>query len=200
MSTSRFPDRLRLKPSFDAERLAQDLERLRGIDWTDHLVKQNYDGDWSAIPLRAPVGATHPVMMIYCDPSAKAFEATPFLAYTSYVREALAWFDCTLQSVRLMRLGPQSVIKEHRDHDLAFEHGAVRLHVPITTNPDVEFLLNGTRVLMEPGSLWYLRLSDRHSVHNRGANERVHLVIDAVANDWLAALFDEAVRLESNAA
>lgn len=189
-----FPDRLRLSLRFDPGRLADDLERLRGVGWTDHFVKQNYDGAWSAIPLRAPAGATHPIMMIYSDPSAKAFEDTSLLALAPYFREVLAAFECPLQAVRLMRLGPGSVIKEHRDDDLAFEHGAVRLHVPITTNPAVEFLLNGSRVVMAPGSAWYLRLSDPHSVSNTGLADRVHLVIDALADDWLSSLLDGATR------
>ena len=113
----RYPDRLRLTLSFDPGRLAEDLGRLRGVVWTDHFVRQNYDGDWSAIPLRAPVGATHPIRMIYSDPTAKAFEDTPLLARTPYFREVLAAFGCPLQAVRLMRLAPASVIKEHRDDD-----------------------------------------------------------------------------------
>jgi hypothetical protein len=35
------------------------------------------------------------------------------------------------------------------------------------------------------GSAWYLRLSDLHSVANRRTTDRVHLVIDCSANDWL---------------
>jgi aspartyl/asparaginyl beta-hydroxylase len=182
-----FPDRVRLALDFDAHRLEDDLGRLRGCEWIGHFVKQNYDGDWSVIPLRAQAGATHPVMMIYSSPTAKEFEDTPLLAHTPYFRELLAAFECPLGAVRLMRLGPGSIIKEHRDDDLAFERGTVRLHVPITTNPHVEFLLNGSRVVMAPGSTWYLRLSDPHSVSNNGAADRVHLVIDALANDWLAA-------------
>ena len=45
---------------------------------------------------------------------------------------------------------------------------------------------------MPAGSSWYLRLSDPHSVANRGAADRVHLVIDAVVNDWVPALFERA--------
>ena len=190
----RFPDRLRLKPSFDPGRLSDDLERLRDAVWTGHFVQQNYDGDWSAIALRAPRDATHPIKMIYADPAAEDFIDTPLMGCTPYFREVLAALDCPLRSVRLMRLGPGSVIKEHRDGDLAFERGAVRMHLPITTSADVDFMLNGKRVVMAPGSLWYLRLSDRHSVHNRSPHERVHLVIDAVANDWLAMLFDDAAK------
>ncbi len=47
---------------------------------------------------------------------------------------------------------------------------------------------------MDPGSSWYLRLSDPHSVANRGATSRVHLVVDAVVNDWIAAILIEAAR------
>jgi aspartyl/asparaginyl beta-hydroxylase len=182
-----FPDRVRLARDFDPGRLEEDLGRLRDCEWISHFVKQNYDGDWSVIPLRAPAGATHPIMMIYSSPTAKDFTDTPLLAHTPYFRDLLAAFACPLGAVRLMRLGPGSIIKEHKDDDLAFERGTVRLHVPITTNPHVEFLLNGSRVVMPPGSAWYLRLSDPHSVSNNGTTDRVHLVIDALANDWLAA-------------
>jgi hypothetical protein len=96
--------------------------------------------------------------------------------------------------VRLLRLTPGSVIKEHHDNDLSFEQGMVRIHIPVTTNDSVDFRLNGTRCVMAAGSSWYLRLSDPHSVANRGASDRVHLVIDAVVNDWVAALFERAAR------
>jgi hypothetical protein len=38
-----------------------------------------------------------------------------------------------------------------------------------------------------------LRLSDPHSVANRGADARVHLVIDAVVDPWIEALFASAL-------
>ena len=179
------PDRLPLSLRFDPLLLAQDLRRLEEEPWTEHFVKQNYTGQWDVLPLRGSAGATHPVMMIYSDPSCTEFADTPFLHQAPYLQKVLAAFQCPLQSVRLMRLTPGSEIKEHCDHDLSAELGQVRMHVPITTNPDVDFLLNGTPVPMTPGSCWYLRLADRHAVSNRGATDRVHLVIDALMNDWL---------------
>jgi hypothetical protein len=157
-------------------------------------VRQNYEGDWTVLPLRKAAGATHPVMMIYADPTATAFEDAPLLDRMPYVREVLARFACPVQTVRLMRLAPGSVIREHRDHDLAAEWGAARIHVPITTSDAVEFLLNGEPVVMTPGSAWYLRLSDPHSVVNRGSVDRVHLVIDCVADPWLTGLLRTASR------
>lgn len=184
-----FFDSVRLPFEFDAIRLGSDLERLANHAWIDHLVRQNYEGDWSVIPLRMPAGATHPVMMIYADPCATRFEDAPALGHAAYLKEVLAYFRCPLQTARLMRLTPGSLIREHRDHDLAAEWGMARIHVPLTTNADVDFRLNGQRVTMAPGEVWYLRLSDPHSVVNRGTTDRVHLVIDCVVDDWLVDQF-----------
>jgi hypothetical protein len=155
------PDRLRLPLTFDPAALQRDLAALGGTDWIAHFVTQNYSGDWSVLPLRGKAGATHPVMMIYSDPGCTEFADTPFLDACPYYKEVLAAFQCPLQCVRLMRLTPGSIIKEHCDHDLAPEFGTVRLHLPVTTDPGVDFRLNGTRVIMQPGELWYLRLAQR---------------------------------------
>ncbi|MFX5464956.1 aspartyl/asparaginyl beta-hydroxylase domain-containing protein, partial [Acinetobacter baumannii] len=77
-----------------------------------------------------------------------------------------------------------SVIKEHADFDLDIAGGFARIHVPVLTNDDVDFRLNGTRVTMAPGEAWYLRLADPHSVANRGRSARIHLVLDLVVDDW----------------
>jgi len=189
-----FPDRLRLPFWLAPERLAHDLRNLAASQWIRHFVKQNYAGDWSVIPLRGPADARHPVRMIYADPTCTAFADTPMLDVCPYFREVMETFRCPLRAVRLMRLGPGSVIKEHEDLDLSFEDGKVRLHVPVVTNDAVVFRLNGARVVLEAGTTWYLRLSDPHSVTNGGYSERVHLLIDVDFNDWIAAVFDTAMR------
>jgi hypothetical protein len=190
----RLPDRIRLPFSFDPDLLARDLQSLAAVEWIGHFVKQNYDGDWSVIPLRGKAGATHPVMMIYSDPTATEFEDTPMLESCPYFREVLDTFACPLRAVRLMRLTPGSRIKEHTDHELSIEEGTARFHIPVTTNGDVEFYLNRSRVILEAGSAWYLRLSDPHSVYNGGQSDRVHMVVDAVVNDWLGAILQTAAR------
>jgi len=178
-------DRVRLTINFDPNRLRDDLARLTAADWIDHFVTQNYDGDWSVIPLRGPATAEHPVMMIYSDPTCTEFADTPFLAECPYFREVIASFQCDIGAARLMKLTPGSTIKEHTDHDLDFNQGNVRLHIPVTTNPEVQFILNGSRVVMNAGECWYLRLSDPHGVTNDGPTDRVHLVLDTTVNDWL---------------
>jgi hypothetical protein len=178
-------DRLKLRLRFDADAMRRDLDHLASSDWVDHFVPQNYEGTWSVLPLRAPAGARHPIQTIYSDPSCEVFVNTPLLAQCGYFQQVLAAFECPVHAVRLMKLTPGSTIKPHDDHDLAAEQGRVRLHIPVTTNADVDFRLNGTSIVMSEGECWYLRLRDTHSVANRGQTDRVHLVIDALVNPWL---------------
>ncbi len=175
----RLPDRLQLETGYSPQELLADLARVEGSDWVNHFVTQNYEGDWDVLPLRGPKGAEHPVMMAYSDPTCDRFEDTPFLQDCLYFRKVLDSFPFELHSVRLMALSPGSHIKEHRDHDLSLEDGAIRLHIPVRTSEEVEFYLNGSRVRMAEGECWYLRLSDPHSVYNGSEIRRVHMVIDA---------------------
>lgn len=190
------PDRVRLPFTFDPQSLRRDLERLSSADWIAHFVQQNYEGDWSVIALRSAAGSKHPVMRIYSDPTATSFEDAPALANCPYFREVLARFSCPIQTVRLMRLTPGSRIKEHCDHALGVENGTIRIHVPVTSNPGVEFELNGSPVILEPGSAWYLRLSDPHRVANHGAADRVHLVLDVVVDDWMIGVLKRGAASE----
>jgi hypothetical protein len=187
-----FPDHLRLPLDFDPVRLAHDLAIAQSAGWRKHFVRQTYEGEWDIIALRAASDARHPSAMIYANPLAESFLDRPVLAGCSYFREVLGQFACPLRSARLMRLAPGSTIKEHVDQFLDIEDGLVRLHIPVVTNAQVDFRLNGARLELPAGSTWYLRVSDPHSVVNRGGTDRVHLVIDAALNPWLVDLFEAA--------
>ncbi|TXF91163.1 aspartyl/asparaginyl beta-hydroxylase domain-containing protein [Neolewinella aurantiaca] len=180
-------DRYKFDFQFDAKQMQREVAELEATsaDWINHFVTSNYEGKWSVIPLRANRGAEHPVKMIYSDPTSDDYVDTPFLAQSPYLEQVHAHFKTRLFSSRLMRLGRGSEIKEHRDYGLDADSGTARIHIPVTTNPGVRFLLNGSRVVMEEGSCWYLRLSDPHAVTNDGP-DRVHLVIDMEVNDWVA--------------
>ncbi len=181
-------DRAKLPFRLDPQALQKDLAGLEHVDWIDHFVEQNYEGSWTVIPLRGPRNAVHPVMMIYSDPGCTDFADTPYLDACPYFQEVLESLLCPVNAVRLMRLEPGSRIKEHADHDLSLEDGNARLHIPVTTHSQVEFCLNGRSVVMNEGECWYLRLSDPHSVTNRGDSDRVHLVVDVSVNPWLEKL------------
>ncbi|MGV6800565.1 MAG: aspartyl/asparaginyl beta-hydroxylase domain-containing protein [bacterium] len=190
-------DRLKLPFNFDIRRMQQDLSILEQDDWIAHFVEQNYEGDWTILPLRAPAGETHPIRMAYSDPICRDFEDTVFLEKTAYLSEVLQNLPFPLHIVRLMGLSPGSTIKTHIDHDLSLDQGHVRLHIPIRTNKHVSFLLNGREVPMQEGECWYLRLSDPHSVYNGGKEVRVHLVIDAPVSEPLQLAFMQAMEISA---
>lgn len=196
---ARLPDRLRLPIRFDPQALAADLARLRDETWTAHFVTDNYRGDWDILPLRAPAGVTHPILRAASHPGVTDWDDTELLAACPAFAAVLASLRCPIEAARLMRLAPGSEIREHRDPDLAAEWGNVRLHVPVVTHPEVAFYLNGARVDMASGEMWYLRLSDPHRVTNGGPSERVHLVIDVRVNSWLETQLFAADSIRSTA-
>ena len=51
----------------------------------------------------------------------------------------------------------------------------------------------GGKAIMAPGSVWYLRLADEHSIVNGGTRDRVHLVIDCTVDDWLLGKLRQGV-------
>src|SRR5678815_359404 len=121
----------------------------------------------------------------------REWKDTPLLERCPYLQSVLSYFETQKSAVRLMKLEAGGVIKEHRDHDLNFEEGEVRLHIPVTTNPGVEFYLQEEQMIMQKGQCWYLNLSLPHKVKNAGTTARIHLVIDCKVNDWVKTLFEK---------
>lgn len=179
---------LRLPFEFDKERLLRDLEQFGPDDWTPHFNTGYYDGDWSGIALRAPKDAH---LDLYPDSTAETFVDTKMLDRCSYIPSVLASFKCVLESARFLRLTAGSQIKEHRDYKSGYEDGYVRLHIPIVTDPLVEFYLDGQRIDMHPGEVWYVNVNLKHRVLNNSAIDRVHLVVDCLVNDWLRTIFKD---------
>jgi len=184
------PSRARLGFAFDPAGLAADAAGLEPDDWVPHFNTAYYEGDWSGAALRSVGGAAR---QIYPDPAATApFADTEILGRCPTAAAVLATFRCPLLSARFLRLGAGSRIREHCDYNLGFEDGEVRIHVPVTTGPDVEFLLQGEAVEMGEGEAWYLDLNLPHAVANRGNEARVHLVVDCVVDDWLRGEIEAA--------
>lgn len=173
---------------FDAARLKADLARVAADEWISHFNQSNYEGDWSVASLRSNGGKTK---QIYPDPHAEGFEDTEILARCAYVREILSAIECEKEAVRFMLLAPGARIKEHKDYFMGFEDGVVRLHIPVITNAQVEFYLNGERVPMHEGELWYLDFSQKHRVENNGTTDRIHLVMDCKVNNWLVNMIKQ---------
>jgi Aspartyl/Asparaginyl beta-hydroxylase len=175
---------VRLPLQFDPVALEADVAALPDEDWVPHFNTSYYEGDWSGAALRSVGGAAR---QIYPDPNPQgSYDDTDILARCPAIGEAVGSFECQKLSVRLLRLGPGASVREHTDYNLGYDDGEVRFHVPVTTNPDAVFELEGRPIPMRPGETWYLDFNLRHRVANHGAEPRIHLVIDCVVNEWVS--------------
>jgi Aspartyl/Asparaginyl beta-hydroxylase len=77
----------------------------------------------------------------------------------------------------LARLQPNCRIDNHIDIHPSFSI-AHRIHVPLVTNPNVEFIVGGEPIATRPGHAFELNNKMAHSVANRGDCSRVHLIFD----------------------
>ena len=183
---------IRLPFIFSVERLGKELNAL-SAQWVAHFNKAHYDGEWSALPLRSINGQMENIIPEYN--STGAFKDTILMEQCPYIKSILGQFDSELKAVRLLKLSPGAVIKEHTDLELCYEQGEARIHIPITTNDLVEFYLDNERIYMKPGECWYMNFNLPHRIINGGSTDRVHLVIDIVVNDKIRKMF-EAVDAE----
>lgn len=176
---------LRLPFDFDPEALRRDLAELSADDWQPHYNQRDFGGLWQGVALRSATGSPSDLNAV-----ADTFQDTALLDRCAFFKRVLDAFQCPLRSVRLLSLAPGSFIREHSDHALDYEDGEVRIHVPIQTSPGVEFYVCGERLHLEEGGCYYVNVNLPHRVKNRGAADRVHLVIDAQVNQWVRDLFE----------
>lgn len=158
--------------------------------WKSHFNYRHFEGEWNVISLRSPGGTTDQIIPDVIGNS--EYADTPLLDRCPAIKSWLSGIHCPLLSVRLLNLRSGSIIKEHRDHELSFENGEARLHIPVFTNPGVEFYLNNQLITMKEGECWYINANLPHRVANNGASDRIHFVMDCQVNDWLREVFNRS--------
>lgn len=178
---------LQLPFRFDVAALQHDVQGLDAAPWKMHYQVLHYEGEWSAIPLRSIEGRADNIMISPLDGT--IYSDTEFLTACPYIKSILQQFPCELMAVRLLKLNAGAIIKEHRDSELSFENGEIRLHIPVITHELVAFYLDNEQVAMKEGECWYMNFNLPHSISNNSPVNRVHLVIDAKVNDWVKDLF-----------
>jgi Aspartyl/asparaginyl beta-hydroxylase and related dioxygenases len=187
--TDRFPVKL------DLEKMRAELASLEGGHWLSHYDKALAEG-WTTIPLASHDGSSDNEESQRVGQWGK-YKTTPYADQLPYMKSVLNAFQCPFGRVRIMKLMPGSIIREHRDtyeevSDYAF--GQVRLHIPIVTNDKVVFSVDGKPIHMKAGRLYYVNFSKKHFVRNDGDAARTHLVLDLKVNDALRKVFPPITR------
>lgn len=178
---------LKLPFQFNPDKLIHDLSLILENNWIPHFNSSGYSGEWDVIPLYASDGDEKNIFALAVDNS-EVIE-TSLIKSCFYFREVIQSLEFQITSARLLKLGAGAEIKPHRDHELGYEDGYFRLHIPIVTNNKVRFVLDGELLTMRPGECWYTNVNFVHSVSNLGDSDRIHLVIDGIRNEWSDNLF-----------
>jgi hypothetical protein len=161
----------KLPRAFDAARLRQELAALPSDSWAPH---PNGLAGNSSVRLISVDGAENDLV----DGSMRE---TAHLASMPYVRQVLASFGVPWSRTRLLRLAPGANVPSHADINYHWFY-RVRLHIPVTTRPEVRFYCGGACVHMAPGEAWLFDNWRLHNVVNPTADERIHLVADTAGS------------------
>jgi hypothetical protein len=85
--------------------------------------------------------------------------------------------------LQFARMGGGGAILKHADKG-GWATGLHRVHIPLITNPDVQFLMQSDRegtyiaIPVAPGDVFEINNAVPHEVHNSRTEERVHLLVD----------------------
>lgn len=79
----------------------------------------------------------------------------------------------------LTRLPAGAEIRAHRDEGYSLKRSH-RIHMPIVSNPDVQFQVGDLMFHMPVGEMWEINNRRVHAVKNGGSEARIHLIMDYV--------------------
>lgn len=57
-----------------------------------------------------------------------------------------------------------------------------RVHIPIITNDEVDFVVGGEEINMQAGEFWEINNGVDHAVENRSDQDRIHIIVDWMPN------------------
>jgi len=172
---------LKLPIAFDTATLAAEVNALPESAWVLHPNK--FPGN-EAVRFVTPGGEA-------TDKFNGPMQPTEYLERCPYIMEVMATLGGVWGRSRLMGLAPGAEVTPHVDAHYHW-HTHMRIHVPILTNPGVEFTCDEETVHMAAGECWTFDSFRWHEVHNRGLERRVHLVLDTVMTGPLWDLVDAA--------
>ena len=78
-------------------------------------------------------------------------------------------------------------ITPHVDQHPSFHHGH-RIHVPITTNPRVRFMIDGRPYQLKVGQAYEINNQLTHSVMNKGSDDRITFIFDYVPREHVTGV------------
>lgn len=162
---------IRLPFTFDAKRLADEVNNLPESAWMVHPTRMSGN---SAVALLSRDGGDN-------DDFDGEMRETPHLHACPYTRQVIASFGEVFGRSRFMKLAAGAEVAQHVDFNYHW-YTRVRIHIPVITNPQVTFYCADQNTHMKAGECWIFNSWRRHRVTNESDADRVHLVIDTAGS------------------
>jgi aspartyl/asparaginyl beta-hydroxylase (cupin superfamily) len=163
--------------SFDA--LLNDVLSLTSEDWSKYTDRKSAGGPAAY--------NTDTIPLVYDTKHRLNSEILHenYEKFKTYIEEILLTTishigEVKVQQAMLTKLNANTVIPRHRDVG-PLTNKTHRIHVPVITNTQCIFTIENESRNLEAGDIWIIDNVGRyHSVENKGQQDRVHLIIDAI--------------------
>jgi hypothetical protein len=148
---------------------------------------------WTEQPVRQQTYEVHKdtesIVMLFCDeswPDGKIYKESGWdrlsefaVPLIDHIIETYYTPGGTLLRAMAAKLKAEGRIKPHVDSLQSFHMGH-RIHVPITTNAAVRFMIEGQPYQFEVGKAYELNNQMKHSVMNMSKEDRITFIFDYV--------------------
>jgi len=178
-----------LKPlgPVDIEPLSRAILSLEENDWLENEQRQN---DYEVHR------QTQSIIMVFCDGPMNDLVVSKQSGWDLLAGAAVPVMHQLIERgypaggtiIRAMaaKLLSRGRINPHFDSHATFRRSH-RIHVPITTNPRVRFIIDGRPYRMEVGEAYEINNQKTHSVMNSGGEDRVTFIFDYMPPEQIAA-------------
>ena len=156
--------------------------------------------DWQAQQYRQNAYSVHEhtqsLVMVFCsgwpelnvtrEPSWDALKDTA-VPLMHHIIENLYPPGGTIIRAMAAKLVAGGIISPHRDTHQSFSHSH-RIHIPITTNKGVRFMIDGKPHRFEIGQAYEINNQKNHSVMNNGKEDRISFIFDYMPPSHIPAV------------
>ena len=168
---------LRELGSVDSGPLIEAVLSMTAEDWQEQQYRQNaYSVHEHTESLVMVFCQGWPDVQVTKEPSWDALKVTAVPLMHQIIRNFYP-AEGTIIRAMAAKLKSGGVIAPHRDTHQSFIHSH-RIHVPITTNPGVRFMINGRPHRFEVGNAYEINNQRNHSVMNSGSDDRITFIFD----------------------
>ncbi len=171
---------LRLNDHFDVSAIRQRIEQYPAEKWLESERERLFDVHRNTQALQLVHFEDHR----YKEPEYRTLYAELHDALMPVIVYVARYYQDNGFIVRLIlaKLVAGGKIPKHTDAGYSLLN-CHRIHLPITTNEDVIFHVGGEEIHMRVGELWEINNGTVHGVENRGAEDRIHLILDWMPNE-----------------